>query len=556
MRWDKRIAAIAVAILCVEEPCEIMASAPPHAERQQRRVALGQSMPSSSSSSFPSPNGLHRMISARRTREFWMDWARGGAPNSWMTTTRTAAIRKRRRATDTESSPRVQHVVSAKTKEITKKIQSKLPPPPPKDDTGFFYGFTINMLKSSTTDRPPAVKKPSMKESVALTLDEIRTMRLEMEELRKELQALKQELAPTSGPGGTIESPSMLSGKEVQKLYNEIGQNVERWAYDMLKEGEEEGWSEVKCNKVMRKTLNPEGTTTAHLKWMKDSRGPGHCNPKDDREYPCLKCSGVIDAPLEAVCLYLAEEENLPEYNDLVETHKDLQEVTPSSKICLGQTPQILFIKPRTLITYCQHKWLTNGSQIIVNQACRHPSKMTKENMKTFLNEDEFDSNRQPMAFALRGANYIHRDPSNPNKTRLTILAHGNPGKDVPTWAMKTACGALANLEPFKLYYKINEGVQKKMSELQRELDQQHAQMMSTEQGEIADQKKRPGGMSQLGYACFWPHGGGKVDKASSSLWGVKDSPAGAAIPPTNNLPASEEDNETSSLSTALGTSD
>jgi len=217
------------------------------------------------------------------------------------------------------------------------------------------------------------------------------------------------------------------------------------------------------------------------------------------------------------VCLYLAQENNLKEYNDLVETHRDLQEITPSSKVCLGQTPQILFIKPRSLITYCQHRWLSDGSLMMLNQACRHPKKLSKENAGRFLKEDDFDDKHRPMAFALRGANYIGRDPEDPeHRTRITIIAHGNPGRDVPNWAMKTAIGALVQIEPFKLFYKINEGIKKKQPELHEELEQ--AQLVSKRPD---GRTSRPAGIAQLGYACFWPQGGGTVDKPLMSNGGI-----------------------------------
>eukprot|EP00522_Entomoneis_paludosa_P002678 CAMPEP_0172472478 /NCGR_PEP_ID=MMETSP1065-20121228/68355_1 /TAXON_ID=265537 /ORGANISM="Amphiprora paludosa, Strain CCMP125" /LENGTH=560 /DNA_ID=CAMNT_0013230617 /DNA_START=114 /DNA_END=1796 /DNA_ORIENTATION=+ len=480
-----------------------------------------------STSSFPSPGKissehLSRVVAARR-RAFWVEWAQGGAPNSLARSVPAAIRRRSLSAASSSAEPKVHQVVSMKTRQITQQLKSKLPPPPPKDDTGFFYGFTVNMVKASTTDRPPATKKPSMKDAMALTLDEIRTMRVEMEALRKELQSLKQELAPASpvaSDGVDSASPSLLTKKEAERFYERIGRETEAWANRMIKEGAEDGWVEIKCNKSMRKALNPEGTNNAFVKWMKDPRGSGESNPNDDREYPCLKCAGTINAPIEVVCLYLSRERYLAEYNDLVETHKDLQEITPSSKVCLGQTPQILFIKPRSLITYCQHRWLPDGTQLLVNQACRHPKKLTKENMGKYITDDELDDKRQPMAYAFRGANYIARHPDDPeHKTRITFLAHGNPGRDVPTWAMKTAVGALANLEPFKLFHRVNDGIQKKLPQLQEELEQ--AQLVS----ERPDGRTtRPAGIAQLGYACFWPNGGGVLDKSSTSGWGKPSS--------------------------------
>lgn len=471
------------------------------------------SFSSSTSSGFPSPRpGFNRA-----GREFWAKWAQGGALNHLVRTgTQDATLLRRATTTRTDFVPEVRHVVSTKTSEISRQLKSKLPP---KDETGFFYGFTVEMLKASTTDRPSVVKKPSMQDAMALTLDEIRNMRAEMEALRKEMESLKQELAPAAPVvSDDKQTVNLLTKKEVERIYGKIGRDVESWAEQMLAEDLEQGWVEVKCKKALQRKLNPNETSCAYIKWMKDSRTGGHANPYDDREYPCLKCSGIIDAPLEVVCLYLSQQKNLPEYNDLVVSHKDLQEITPSSKICLGKTPQILFIKERTLITFCQHRWLADGSQLIVNQACRHPKNLNKDNVGEFLKEDLVDDNDHPMAFALRGANYIARDPVDPaRKTRLTVLAHGNPGHDVPTWAVKTAIGALTNLEPFKLFHKMNHNIQRKLPQLQEELEQMNQLASQRADG----RSSRPAGMSQLGYACFWPTGGGIIDKDKHSFNGT-----------------------------------
>jgi hypothetical protein len=101
----------------------------------------------------------------------------------------------------------------------------------------------------------------------------------------------------------------------------------------------------------------------------------------------------------------------------------------------------------------------------------------------------------------------ISRSLDDPSKTQITIVAHANPGGGLPPWASKTAVNALAPIEPFKLFHKINEQVQRNQSELGERFKQ--AEMVS---GVPPGRSRRPGGMAQLGYACFWPNGGGSVD--------------------------------------------
>lgn len=138
-------------------------------------------------------------------------------------------------------------------------------------------------------------------------------------------------------------------------------------------------------------------------------------------------------------------------------------------------------------------KWLRDGTQVVVNQAC-----------------DEYkEKNLKATAFALRGATYIGRDPNFPEKTRITLLAHASPGNDVPIWACKTAINAIVPVEPFKLIHKINEGIKKNKAELERN-------PQDTEMVGIAGGTSRPAGLCQMGYACFWPKGGGVMEGTSN----------------------------------------
>lgn len=115
-----------------------------------------------------------------------------------------------------------------------------------------------------------------------------------------------------------------------------------------------------------------------------------------DSEYPCIKCYGTLNAPIEDVCDYLSKESNMVEYNDLIVAYKDLENITPQSKICWSQCPQILFIKPRDFVTFCHHRWRKDGTQIIINQACEHQDAPG--------NYEEGDG-KLCRAHALRGAN-------------------------------------------------------------------------------------------------------------------------------------------------------
>jgi len=97
------------------------------------------------------------------------------------------------------------------------------------------------------------------------------------------------------------------------------------------------------------------------------------------------------------------------------------------------------------------------------------------------------------------------RSPDDPEKTLIHIVAHANPGGGIPQWAAKTAVNAMAPIEPYKLFHKINENVQRNRPQLRERLQQAEMVGSSLPNG----RSPRPAGMAQLGYACFWPNGGG-----------------------------------------------
>ncbi|KAL3907485.1 MAG: hypothetical protein SGILL_008854 [Bacillariaceae sp.] len=373
------------------------------------------------------------------------------------------------------------------------------------DHAGFYYGLDPKELpRHSKSSEPHKPRPPKLKDSMNEALEELRILRKEMERMRKEVHTLKLKMIgedeeEVEDSEETRARKRMLLRKR-QKEAERLASDIEAWAQQMLAEGEQEGWKPVDCNKMVRKTFNSGQRTTAYLKWMKDSRAD-KANKEDGTDYPCIKCYSTIDAPLEDVCTYLSQEAASADYNDVVEKHRDVEEISQSAKVCWSQSPQILFIKPRDFVTFCHHRWKRDGTEVIVNQACDH-SEFPLEQM-----EKEGKSCR---GYALRGANFLSRDPEDRSKTRITIVAHANPGGGLPQWASKTAVNALAPIEPFKLFHKINENVKRQQPELREKLEE--AEMVSTMP---PGRSPRPAGMAQLGYACFWPKGGGNIEGGS-----------------------------------------
>jgi len=113
------------------------------------------------------------------------------------------------------------------------------------------------------------------------------------------------------------------------------------------------------------------------IQWMPDSRDENDIEstePPSSQQplYPCLKCYSTFDAPLDRVCSFLANPDTMTLYNELIDDHRDVEIISPSSKITWCKVPKILFVKPRDFVTYCSHRWKSDGTQVIVNQACEH----------------------------------------------------------------------------------------------------------------------------------------------------------------------------------------
>jgi hypothetical protein len=70
------------------------------------------------------------------------------------------------------------------------------------------------------------------------------------------------------------------------------------------------------------------------------------------------------------------------------------------------------------------------------------------------------------------------------------------------------AIQTLTPVEPYRLFHKINEGVTQSRSRLQAILQERSTVVSSSK-------SRRPAGIAQMGYACFWPDGA--ADEESST---------------------------------------
>jgi len=389
---------------------------------------------------------------------------------------------------------------------LVSKLRARNPP----KNTGFYYGLQPDKIfpYDSTAHRAEQETKAqqlAMADAMSEALEEMKSMRKELQLLRREMYEMRKKI---TGEKNLEFEDSFVRQEEVdpekarlakfqrQRKFDRLGKEVEDWARQLLFEEERagNGWTEVPCNRMLARTVNPDGRTTCFVGWMKDPRG-ADAFPDDDREYPAVKVYSTIDGPLEDVCTYLSRPEHMTDYNHILTEYRDLEEISPHSKLSCAVSPQVLFIKPREFVSFLHHRWLRDGSVVMVNQAVEH------KDAPAVTDEGRGKACR---AYALRGATFISPDPDDPyNKTRFAMIAHAAPGGGLPQWMTKTGMNAVAPSEPFRLFHQINQCLAKAKPKLER-IKLEHAKHVA-----IPGHSNQPVGFASIGFAAFWPNGGG-----------------------------------------------
>ena len=321
-------------------------------------------------------------------------------------------------------------------------IISKLREHDPPKNAGYYYGLQPDKIFPYDSSRHRAEleaesQQLAMTNALTETLEEMKNMRQELQTLRREMYEMRKKITgekdlefETGRPAVPVDpEAARLAHQTRQRAYDRLGKEVEDWARKLLFEEDRKGngWTEVPCNKMLAKTTNPDGRTTCYINWFKDSRGK-NAFLNDDREYPVIKVYSTIDGSLDDVCTYLSREEHMTDYNGILTEQRDLEEISPHSKICCATSPQVLFIKPREFVSFIHHRWLRDGSVVIINQAVEHKDAPA-------VNEE--GKGKACRAFALRGATFISPDPNHPEKTRFAMIAHAAPGGGLPHWVRR-----------------------------------------------------------------------------------------------------------------------
>ena len=139
---------------------------------------------------------------------------------------------------------------------------------------GFYFGLTTKTLSQASTGNE-SKRKPSLSDSMSEALEELRRMRLEMEAMRKEMQTLKRKMM-SEGDLETDSEEARAQARQAKKRKarecEKLAAEIEEWAMRMIQEGDQDGWREVSCNKMMRGSINPTERTRAYLKVRRPSR--------------------------------------------------------------------------------------------------------------------------------------------------------------------------------------------------------------------------------------------------------------------------------------------
>lgn len=138
------------------------------------------------------------------------------------------------------------------------------------DGGGFYYGITGDTL--SKASKPSDEKRLSVSESMYEALEELKIMRKEMESMRSDMQKLRWKMLMDGDLEGDSEAKKerdMIMKRKRAKEADNLSKEIEKWAQQVLLETEEDGWKTVECSKMMRKSLNPDGLTSASIKVRK-----------------------------------------------------------------------------------------------------------------------------------------------------------------------------------------------------------------------------------------------------------------------------------------------
>eukprot|EP00286_Rhodomonas_abbreviata_P014913 CAMPEP_0181339794 /NCGR_PEP_ID=MMETSP1101-20121128/29478_1 /TAXON_ID=46948 /ORGANISM="Rhodomonas abbreviata, Strain Caron Lab Isolate" /LENGTH=430 /DNA_ID=CAMNT_0023450851 /DNA_START=207 /DNA_END=1496 /DNA_ORIENTATION=- len=132
-------------------------------------------------------------------------------------------------------------------------------------------------------------------------------------------------------------------------------------------------------------------------------------------KFYCIKAVGVIDAKAGDIYDLLKDTERVNEYNEECAAVKDIETLNDDTKVTWASSKTYFPFKARDFVTRVHNTKLNDGTYVVMSQSQDMAYKPPEggEFVRTEV---------------LLSGNVMRPDPSDPNKTQFTTVAHINPG--------------------------------------------------------------------------------------------------------------------------------
>eukprot|EP00904_Undaria_pinnatifida_P009544 jgi/Undpi1/571/HiC_scaffold_10.g04035.m1 len=176
---------------------------------------------------------------------------------------------------------------------------------------------------------------------------------------------------------------------------------------------ESEGWEHVTSKRgveVVRKFMPPPPRSASSS--ARSERGV--VDEAAAAKFACVKATGTLDAEAAEVFSLFLDNERVHEYNDNCRVVRDLERLSPDTKISWAATPKYGPFKARDFVTVVHYRTLDDGTMVVVNRAVEHPAARRGK--------------KYVRAEILIASNIMRPNREDPTKTDFISVTHINPG--------------------------------------------------------------------------------------------------------------------------------
>ncbi|CAM9115160.1 unnamed protein product [Ascophyllum nodosum] len=174
---------------------------------------------------------------------------------------------------------------------------------------------------------------------------------------------------------------------------------------------ESDGWEHVttKSGITVVKKFLPATEATVDL-----ARRSTVVDAEKAAKFACVKAMGTLDAEASELYKLFLDNERVHEYNDNCRHVRDLERLSPDTKISWAATPRYGPFKARDFVTVVHYRTLPDGTMIVLNRAIEHPAARR--------------GNKYVRAEILIATNIMRPNRADPSKTDFISVTHINPG--------------------------------------------------------------------------------------------------------------------------------